>query len=282
MPTPDPQALRSVPLTGPLWTAMLGPSGPPLPSRSRERLVAIAPLADCTGDATPLPALQRACVAVPLLLAEAITLETEHVGQALVATHGSSGLSAFREPMPLTSALTLASPATPPRQLVTGHFSRDVTGALQLELQLHALVGGAAPVGLRASRGTPGELAARVERELLGALGRAQTPPLPRAPSDDVALAVAHEVLVLTLLARGKLDGAQAWGGAETVDRALAWAKATPAAATPVLHALAAHQAATLTGRPTAPAVRTALLERLAATPSLSSWAKALPAGAVP
>lgn len=282
MPTAEPQSLRSVPLTGPLWTTMLGALGPPLPPRSRERLVAIAPFADCTGDGTPGPALQRACCALPLLLAEAITLETEHAGQALVATHGTAGLSAFREPLALTSALTLASPSTPPRRLVTGHFSRDVTGALQLELQLHALVGGEAPAGFRASRGSPGELAARVERELVTALGRSSAASLPRAPADDVALAVAHEVLVLTLLAHGKLDAAQSWGGAEAVDRALAWAKAAPASATPLLHALAGHLAATRAGRPTPPSVRQVLLERLAAAPALSSWAKAMPAGAVP
>jgi hypothetical protein len=242
-------AFSSVPVTCAVW-AHAAPSL--LPQASRERLIAFAQLSDCTarrpvaGGATfaPVPGLEAACRAIPLALAEAVTLESDAAGQALIATMGDQGLVSFTEHLDLEAALPLASAKAPPRVLVTGFFSRTVTDDLQLDLIAHDL-GGGKPLSVTLTKGTPAALLQRAERDLLRQLERAghlatKAPALARPVATDALLDLVHEVLALVLTKARRVDSQLKWGGGQTVARALELAEQQPQADTPALLALAA------------------------------------------
>lgn len=248
-----------VPVLGPVWAAPLLSAGLKLDAASAARLVAIAPFADCTQDrevaaagaaaATPL---EDACRAVPLVLAEALTLTTTATGMALVATHGQQGLIALREPLTPAAALALCSAKAMPRVLVTGYFSRGVTTELELELSVLDLQQGGAVQVLRLSKGNPATLAARAERELKAMLSKSgflteKTPAFSRPGAfDERYLDVQHRVLALVLASQGRLDKRRLWGIAASLEAAEALARAEPGADTPALLLAAAF----LAGRP--------------------------------
>lgn len=243
-PAPE---LASVPITGAVW-ADAAPAL--LPRGSRDRVIAFTQLADCTakrprldgGSFAPSPELEAACRAIPLSLSEAVSLETDATGQALIATAGDRGLVTLTEHLDLEAALPLASARTPPKVLVTGFFSRTVTEDLQLDLIAHDLVTGKA-LSVSLTKGTPAALAARAERDLLRQLERAghvasKPPVLARAEVTPQLLAVQHGVLVRLLTSKKRIDPKLAWGGANTVGDALALGSSDTAA----LLALAALQ----------------------------------------
>jgi hypothetical protein len=241
-------SLSSVPITGAVW-AEAAPAL--LPKPPRDRVIAFAQLADCTAKRPaqagasfePARELEVACRAIPLALAEAVTLGADAAGQALIATMGDQGLVTLTEHLDLEAALPLASAKAPPRVLVTGFFSRTVTNDLQLDLIAHDL-GGGKPLTLSLTKGTPAELLARAERDLMRQLERAgllatRAPALARPPPSPELLAAVHQALVVTLTRAGRVDAALKWGGAKGPDLALELARTQPGADTPALLALA-------------------------------------------
>jgi tetratricopeptide (TPR) repeat protein len=268
-------ALRSVPFVGPVWAAPLLQAGLTLPIASASRLVAIAQLSDCTGDRAvvaendasteaPTP-VERACRAVPLLLSEALTLSTTATGMALIATHGTEGLTTLRAPLDAEGALELASAHAVPKVLVTGLFTRAITSELELELSIHDLTDGGAPQSLRFSKGTVEALVARAERELKTLLEKRgflaeRLPAFSRPAQPDARLVdVTHQVLQLVLTATGRLDKRRLWGVAAALDAADQLTREHAGVDTPALLFAAAFLAGRPQTRPFAKSVEAAV-----------------------
>jgi tetratricopeptide (TPR) repeat protein len=278
---PSDTALHGVPLVGPVWAQPLAVAGLSLPEGASSRLIAFAQLADCTQDravAVEDPSLEaandveRACRAIPLLLAEGLTLATNATGMALIATRGSTGLVTFRAPLSAADALQLAFAHPLPKLLVTGVLSRSITSELELELTLHDLAGGA-PASFSVKKGGLAELAARAEERLEAELHARkflaeQPPAFSRPKAADDLLEVTHEVLRLVLAAAGRLDRRRVWGVARVLARADQLVQAHPRADTPALLLAAAY----LAGLPQTKPFQKAVRDRLSAF----GWAKTL------
>jgi hypothetical protein len=275
--------LTGVPLIGPVWAAPLLAAGLKLDAGSASRLVAIAPFADCTQDRYAVAAgpalggateLEDACRALPLLLAEALTLTTTATGMALVATHGQEGLVALREPLSTAAALELCAPKAMPRVLVTGFFSRAITTELQLELSVLDLQVGGAPQVVRLAKGDPVTLGARAERELKAMLLRSGVLEEKPAPftrpdkPDEHYLDVQHRVLALVLASQGHLDRRRLWGIVASLEAAGTLMAEAPRADTPALLLAATY----LAGRPQTASFAKGVADVLAPFP----WSKGL------